>query len=863
MDSFQLPDPAFCQSPDDVLRASMENVSQHFRLPRIDTLLLLGLFVLGTCIGTWSFQTFVASGGQPQFYQRDYGPAVMVACGRGFVNPDHAQLPALAAFLSTATDSFSCTSLPSNIPLKPLNVVQGISRYLLYTVSLFWRIFDISWSGLALLFGLLFGLVLVLEYGLFRLGMGRSLAVIGALLLMFSSTQLHNLPHLRDFVKAPFLLALLWIMGSCVTAPFNHRQLLGLSVLAGLVLGLGFGFRADLLITLLPFVLILFVFLPGSLRTNIPTKLTAFGLFFLCFLLASGPILAVYQSGGPLWHNALLGFTTPFNTSLGISGSFYEWGTLYNDMYIHTLVSSYQGHIHGERNFLAPSSGPYAQASAQYFFEIATHFPADLVTRTYASILHILDLSFRSPSLSLPAGQTSFPIVDLYQVRSHLLHTLDGIGVFCALGAFLLIGTQHIRKALAFLFVVVYFSGYPVIQFHERHFFHLEFLSLWTLGFLLQTAASVFPFLVQGQLKKIHFQRLLGLTAGLVLLVLPPLLLLRMYQHAQLGLLFNSYINADREPLALEQTKSSNGLRLLHYQKVLHSSEQRVSETRSIMTDYLVAEFSSHQQCDYFTAKVTFRYTAEQKRHDFSQAVEVPLTENKNRPTLIFFPVYYRSGIDFDLSGRTIDPPVNSYFTGIELSPLQLACLRGLYKVTDLSQFPLLLPLTFPPEWEALPRYQTLTHWESRSAKDEDKDHARLYTVPQDLVVTRRMVQSEPVLFETQTTFQADIIHDRTSSSFRVKGQAESPFSYLLTQTLHSMPGTSLVVQGELDTGGLTIGLLSQQQWAGQVNIVEKGLFHVVLQIPEAGADTLVFANCFYDASLYNHFRITRIGWVE
>ena len=62
-------------------------------------------------IAGWYVPRFVAAGGKPWFYQEEFGPAVMMACGRGYVNPDPATAPALDSFLQRTRDSFSCSDL--------------------------------------------------------------------------------------------------------------------------------------------------------------------------------------------------------------------------------------------------------------------------------------------------------------------------------------------------------------------------------------------------------------------------------------------------------------------------------------------------------------------------------------------------------------------------------------------------------------------------------------------------------------------------------------------------------------------------------------------------------------------------------
>ena len=64
----------------------------------------------------------------PDFYQSEFGPAVMLACGRGFQDPDTRTAPALAAFLSQQSDSVRLRELPPAIATSPLTAFQRASR---------------------------------------------------------------------------------------------------------------------------------------------------------------------------------------------------------------------------------------------------------------------------------------------------------------------------------------------------------------------------------------------------------------------------------------------------------------------------------------------------------------------------------------------------------------------------------------------------------------------------------------------------------------------------------------------------------------------------------------------------------------
>ncbi len=68
-------------------------------MSRADAVLGSALFVAALLLGTWYVPQVVAAGGRPHFYQEQFGPAVMVACGHGYVNPQQ-PTPDLDAFLA-------------------------------------------------------------------------------------------------------------------------------------------------------------------------------------------------------------------------------------------------------------------------------------------------------------------------------------------------------------------------------------------------------------------------------------------------------------------------------------------------------------------------------------------------------------------------------------------------------------------------------------------------------------------------------------------------------------------------------------------------------------------------------------------
>ena len=81
----------------------------------VDAVLCVSLFALAAVIGASYVRTVIDAGGKPRFYQGEFGPAVMAACGRGYLNPDVDRLPAVKAFLNLDRDTLPCSELGTNV----------------------------------------------------------------------------------------------------------------------------------------------------------------------------------------------------------------------------------------------------------------------------------------------------------------------------------------------------------------------------------------------------------------------------------------------------------------------------------------------------------------------------------------------------------------------------------------------------------------------------------------------------------------------------------------------------------------------------------------------------------------------------
>ena len=91
--------------------------------------------------------------------------------------------------------------------------MQRAYRYLITTVGWTWRLQGhVAWSALAPLYGLFYASTVLLLFVVFRQGMGTSIAGALAVVLALSPLHVSYLAHLRDYSKAPFVLALVVLL---------------------------------------------------------------------------------------------------------------------------------------------------------------------------------------------------------------------------------------------------------------------------------------------------------------------------------------------------------------------------------------------------------------------------------------------------------------------------------------------------------------------------------------------------------------------------------------------------------------------------------------------------------------------------
>ncbi|HVZ23107.1 MAG TPA: hypothetical protein VG871_18670 [Vicinamibacterales bacterium] len=769
---------------------------------------MLLVFVAGAVLGG----RYMAAYQEPAPEDQEFAPAVTSACGRGFVNPT-AAIPALQAFLHRQTPSFDCARLPAELSPAPLDLPQRLYRYLMDAVALQWRWSGVSWRSLAPLFGVLFGLTLCVLYGLFRIAGGPLAGVIGVVALGVSAHHLAYLPQLRDYAKAPFILCLILIAAHLAMPPFNRTRSLALSALFGLVLGVGLGFRNDLLINVPPFLGVVLLLTPVRWRDELQLKGACIGVAAAVFVAAAWPILMAYGVGSNTGHVAVLGLTSAFDEPLGVTRPIYDLGSHYLDGYAAVVIATHDYLKTGRFvEYLSPS---YDAAALRLIGDVVRHWPGDIVTRGLSSVLEVLVFPFTVGQWThaVPPGVSSAWAQHVYDWQGSVLRHFAGLGPVCAALAILVVGSRSVRAGLGLLLAVLYYCGYPAVQFDIRHFFHLEFVAWWALIFVVALAGrSAWQLVSERRWPRIPAAALknaLVTAAAAALVVLLPTAVLRAYQQRHVTSLFERYLDLHRTPLAIRRSITPAGT-FVAVDGVWN--DRRPGQPVSV--GYLVAAFGA-EGCSAADVPLTVKYDAKASDNDYSYLSRVAITPDGE--TLKFVPVYATEA---------------SRFAGFVMPSGYERCLKSVARIDDPGQVPVVLDLTLAPRWRTSTLYQRLSHWES----DADAGTTTLRVVPGDLV---EALDSRVIAAPQADRIAPGIAVNSTTHSWFTPEPLRVPESHRLWLQFPAQPldgGSVLRVRGVLRRGGLRIGTTQNDRVIDSRAVTSPGAFTVLVGVPSAGA---------------------------
>ena len=372
-------------------------------------------------------------------------------------------------------------------------------------------------------------------------------------------------------------------------------------------------------------------------------------------------------------------------------------------------------------------------------------------------------------------------------------------------------------------------------------------------------------------------KRMLAFAFGAALIILLPLFLLRHYQTAQVSNLLHQYDTIATDPIKLEAVPLQNhNVLLTNYQLF------KPMNGKKFQIDELMAVFGN-AKCDSATVWVTLRYDgASDRRMDFSRSISIDLSSSKEGRKRLFFPAIAQKDIYY--SGYA------SYFSGIEISEAQAACLEGLYRVRDLRQLSMLLTVQLP--FDRNFSYARLADWEGNPN----------YTVPEKMpAASIAKVLSQPLTPITSADVHykdpifsfADDEKDKSFPCWKVHGYVKDnshinplfpingpnwrlgKISYvnadallvdtdlLITKPKRHSKGSAFVARGKLFSGGVAFVLLNENRPSGLVIVTNPGTFNVIIEVPEDGFYSVGLMNYVAYYNTMENRMIAKAGWAE
>ncbi|HPO16476.1 MAG TPA: hypothetical protein PLI09_23770 [Candidatus Hydrogenedentes bacterium] len=683
-------------------------MKKHLDIIIVVTLALLSAVTAMVYVSTW--------GGTPHFFQELFGPPAMYACGHGFVNPVLEKTPGLDAFLHPAMhvnhppekDCLKCSEILPNTPTQPLDGFQKRQLYLLIAVAGIWSVFGVAWSSLIPLYGILYGASTAALYGIFRLGMNRLFATACTILLFLSPVQLNNLVRLRDYSKAPFILAAILIMAWLIKTRFAWWKVCLGAAIIGLLAGIGCGFRMDTLICLPACILVILFFIEGPFFRTLWVKGLALALLLGIFSVSAYPLFNAVGSGMK-YQDFLLGFNDLYDSRLGVGGVPYRIHHRYLDYEPMATLHAFGQQVEQHPVFYTFDSLEYEAIGGRYVRTILKIFPADLMTRALAATLRIVDELPASPENTAPRGVANPLLLNLFSLHAQIMHYGLRYARYAVLAAILLVSLRNMRWGFAAAFLLLYFGGYGAIQFATRHYFHLQFLSIWAVGFLLSIAITTGITLYHREKLRMlrdqyasSFRHLLvtlsrpivvSITVLLILAI--PLALFSAWQTFQVRALLHAFDQAEKEPLTLTSQQQPDGRWLVQGQEIAPKSILPEPATMPFFDmEYLVAEFDTSQN------PVESIALYEGSTQDLALTWAQTLPKTNSGATRLIFPVYYARW-------KSATPSWTTY-EGLLLSQTDFSHLKALQRITNPQAFPLLITAALSPDWENHPLYQRL-----------------------------------------------------------------------------------------------------------------------------------------------------------
>ncbi|MCP3054986.1 hypothetical protein [Aurantimonas marianensis] len=485
------------------------------------------------------------------FFYQNFTPEVVYAgCGLGFGHPG-AVSDVLKEFILVRAREFDCQALGAAAAIGPPGLFARLQLYLAYAVGALWHPPRLTYAELWPLVAVATGAYAAGAFVLLRLFFPLVLALVGGGVLAASPVALSLVTSFRDYSKAPFFVWTLVFVILTMRAG-SLRGALGWGMLAGLAIGIGVGFRGDVII-LAPIGVLALLVAPG-LRALARRGAGAAAMVAM-MMLSAWPILSVTGSGaaGSL---VLQGLSEPFRSYLAIEPAVYGLGDRYSDELSLSSIAAAERPLHPEwDNRESPPYYGVSQAmrySGTNMVRWLPYFLGDLATQGLKSAAWItaFPVLVATDRTGLDPGG---PVRNGPAASRYLAFFYDALGnvwlVPLAIAGLAVFFWREMairpNEALGVAVIFALVLAFPVVQFSVRHVFHLEFV--WVTSILALFAAPSDG----GGLKRVG-RRFAAFAAGAVALVAITYGALLLYQQQALRGELEGLLAAPRAPVAAD-----------------------------------------------------------------------------------------------------------------------------------------------------------------------------------------------------------------------------------------------------------------------------------------------------------------------
>ena len=632
-------------------------------------------------------------------------PSVMMGSGAGLRDVEPSAVPGLADFLQQKVGTFRPDQIPEDAPLTPANTWTRQHLYLFYTIGCVWRVFGVSWTVFRCLLLVVFCIIVVAVYGLLRLSVNRFLGVLGALVFARAPWVIAQIPHVRDLCKAAFMFPAILVMGYMVSRRCRPRTYVALAAVLGLLIGIGSGFRGDVNICAIPGLLVV-AFSPCAGRGKaVVVRVCACMVMLVALMTASFPISRSHADAGTVGQDILVGMSSEHEENMALIPGSYEEVHMGHDNLAAAMACRYMQYGEGERE-TGPvrAVGRCDEAARKILVDIARVFPADVITRGFASVVTVLDLPWVNLRIYLGGSEEDaegFP-------ECLVMMVLAGL-------ALLLLSYRDLRLACMALLGLLYFGAYPSLRFEARHAFHLLVIPIWILVYLVKEPFGALNRLRDSEVRRglAHrlrsprtwwtrgMKRMTMFALGAALLLVLPLQAARAYQAREVRRLSERYAASDLEPVV------TSGKALGDWIQFFPSARETLfcgpcddsAMAWHFRHDYMAVEFQSSPAPREFW----IMYEAEAGLMDFSTEIRLaPTGPDGSQRVKYFFPIYESPGCS------SVDGTGWSRFTGIAVPQEHTDEFVGLFRVVNQERFPVGLSIAVPEDKRFFQPYHRL-----------------------------------------------------------------------------------------------------------------------------------------------------------